>query len=317
MKVAVTDIATVTMNPAIDLSTSVDRVEPVSKLRCHSLRRDAGGGGINVARVLRRLGTEVRAIYTAGGTIGQMLQELVEVENVESVALRIAEETREDFTVQEEQSGQQFRFVLAGPRVTEPEWRAFLDVIQSLDPFPKYLVASGSLPCGVPDDFYGRLAQLARDRQAKLVVDTSGSALEKALRQGIFMFKPNLNELTALTGRRIGSAGELSDVCRGIVESGQSEIVALTLGDQGALLTTHEGTWRSPALPLKVVSAVGAGDSFVGGMVWSLSRGDPLETAFRYGMAAGAAALLSPGTELCHPNDIHRLFGSIQIMDVR
>ena len=174
MKVAVTDIATVTMNPAIDLSTSVDRVEPVSKLRCHSLRRDAGGGGINVARVLRRLGTEVRAIYTAGGTIGQMLQELVEVENVESVALRIAEETREDFTVQEEQSGQQFRFVLAGPRVTEPEWRAFLDVIQSLDPFPKYLVASGSLPCGVPDDFYGLCVPKTSSGMLKVKPDSIG-----------------------------------------------------------------------------------------------------------------------------------------------
>ena len=152
-----TDIVTLTMNPAIDLSTSVDRVVPVRKLRCEGLRRDPGGGGINVARVVRRMGTEVTAVYTAGGAIGRLLQTLVEREGIEGVVLQISTETREDFTVQEGATGQQFRFVLAGPRISEREWQAALDALASLDPFPRYLVASGSLLLRFPLTSIGAL----------------------------------------------------------------------------------------------------------------------------------------------------------------
>lgn len=172
------DIVTLTMNPAVDLSTSIDRVLPERKLRCEGLQRDPGGGGINVARVVRRMGTAVTALYTAGGTTGRLLQALVEREGIVGVVLGIAAETREDFTVQETATGQQFRFVLAGPLIGATEWQAVLNELASLDPFPGYLVASGSLPQGVPADFYRRVARLALDRRAKLVLDTSGCATE-------------------------------------------------------------------------------------------------------------------------------------------
>ena len=306
-----TDIVTLTMNPAIDLSTSVDRVVPVRKLRCEGLRRDPGGGGINVARVVRRMGTEVTAVYTAGGAIGRLLQTLVEREGIEGVVLQISTETREDFTVQEGATGHQFRFVLAGPRISEREWQAALDALASLDPFPRYLVASGSLPLGVPDDFYRRVARLANDRHSKLVLDTSGPPLKEALAEGVFLFKPNLNELSALLGTSSNVEKDSEKICRRIIDEGQAEVVALTLGDQGALLATAERIWRAAALPVEPVSAVGAGDSFLGAMVWSLAAGHALDKAFRYGMAAGTAALLSPGTELCHQDDVDRLYGDV------
>lgn len=310
-------IVTITVNPAVDLATSVERVAPIHKLRCHGLRRDPGGGGINVARVVRRMGSPVTAIYTAGGSIGGLLQSLVAQEQVDSVVVPVSAETREDFTVHEQASGQQFRFVLAGPRLEGAEWRACLDAIRILDPFPDYVVASGSLPPGVPTDFYGQVATLVRERAARLVLDTSDGPLREALAQGVFLVKPNLSELCELVTQRLETEAELVDACRKIVDEGQAEVVALSLGHRGALLVSRERAWRAPALPIEPVSVVGAGDSFVGAMTWSLSRGDSLEVAFGYAMAASAAALLSPGTELCHPEDVHRLYSSVKVARAR
>jgi 6-phosphofructokinase 2 len=309
-----TAIVTLTINPAIDLSTSVDHVVPVLKLRCAGLRRDPGGGGINVARVVRRMGSEVTAIYTAGGSIGRLLRSLVEHEGIESVALQISAETREDFTVHENSTGQQFRFVLAGPHLVDGEWQGLLKLVSSLDPFPHYLVASGSLPPGVPDDFYRRIARLAHDRQARLVLDTSGPALQEALAEGAYLIKPNLNELSMLIGAHPAADEDAVDACRRIIAGGQAEIVALTLGNRGALLASRDAIWRAPPLPIEPISAVGAGDSFLGGIIWSLAAGHALDEAFRYGVAAGTAALLSPGTELCHPVDVDRLYRMVDLV---
>jgi len=310
------DIVTLTMNPTIDVSTSVDRVMPIHKLRCKGIQRDPGGGGINVARVARRLGAPVTAVYTAGGSLGQLLQQLVQRERINSRAVRIAAETRENFTVDEDATGQQFRFVLAGPQVSPQEWAECLNAIESLDPFPDYLVASGSLAPGAPNDFYVRVAQVAKARDAKLIVDTSGPALKAVLDEGVYLIKPSRRELTQLMGPPLDQEEDWVAACRRIVDAQQAAVVALTLGDQGALLMTRQGGWRAAALAVKPVSAVGAGDSFLGGMVWSLASGHQLEEAFRYGIACGSAALLTPGTELCRPEDVKRLLGQVTLKPI-
>jgi 6-phosphofructokinase 2 len=266
-----------------------------------------------VARVVRRLGANVIAIYTAGGSIGQHLQQLIERENIKSLPIRIAADTRESFTVNEDASGQQFRFVLEGPRVNSHEWAECLSALEAFEPFPTYLVASGGLAPGVPDDFYVRIARLAKARGAKFLVDTAGPALKAALNEGVYLIKPNRRELSDLVGRSLNDEQAWVDACRLITDGGQASVVALTLGDEGALLATREGAWRAPALAVKPVSAVGAGDSFLGGMVWSLASGHGLEQAFRYGVACGTAALITPGTALCRPEDVKRLLGEVTL----
>lgn len=196
------------------------------------------------------------------------------------------------------------------------EWQACLSSLQVLEPFPEFLVASGSLPPGVPTDFYAQVARLAKTRRAKLILDTSGAPLKEGLAQGVFLVKPNFNELCALVGRPLDTDEDLVQACRKIVKAGQAEVIALTLGHRGALFISHEAVWRSPAVPIKPVSAVGAGDSFVGGITWSLGEGSPLDSVFRYGMAAGAAALVSPGTELCYPDDVHRLYEKVELIEI-
>ena len=172
-------------NPAVDISTSVEKIVPVNKLRCTSQLRDPGGGGINVARVVKRLGGDVVAIYPIGGATGDLLRRLVERENVPSQTSTIAQETREDFSVTEISSGQQYRFVLPGPQLNEAEWRECLNLVAKIEPFPRFLVGSGSLPPGVPDDFYARVSRIARQRGAKMILDTSGAPLAAAVAEGV------------------------------------------------------------------------------------------------------------------------------------
>ena len=310
------DIVTLTINPAIDIFVSVDHVVPTLKLRCSAPKRDPGGGGINVARVVHRLGSDVIAIYPVGGAIGKLLQRLVEREGIDSIVTPSHVETRENFTAFETDSGNQFRFVLPGSALHRAEWEACLERLVSLPDKPKFVVASGSVPPGVPDDFFARVAREAKRHGARTVVDTSGPALVAALDEGVTLFKPNLDELGGLVGKTLASDAACVSACRDLIVSGRTEAVALTLGDKGALLVTAKRVWKAGPLDIEVLSTVGAGDSFVGGMVSALAAGKPIEEAFRTGVAAGSAAVMSPGTELCSEEDVKRLLPRVAIEEI-
>ena len=311
-----TDIVTVTPNPAVDLSTAVDRIVPVYKLRGTSQRRDPGGGGINVARVVKRLGGDVRAVYPAGGAMGDLLRRLLDAEGISSLALPIAGETREDFFVNETSTGQQYRFILPGPRLAEHEWKACLAAVAALQPFPRFLVGSGSLPDGVPDDFYAQLARLAKQRGASMILDTSGPALAAAAAEGVDLIKPNLREMRELCGGTPEDPAAWETAARALVEQGGARIMALTMGHRGAALVTRDKILRARPLAITPLSAVGAGDSFLGALVSGLAAGEPLEHCFRIAVAAGAAALLNPGTDLGRQEDIVRLAREVAIETV-
>jgi len=308
-----TDILTITPNPAVDLSTSVEKIIPTQKLRGTSQRRDPGGGGINVARVIKRLGGEARAIYPVGGATGEMLRELLDREGILSQTFAIADETREDFFVSETGTGQQYRFILPGPRLNEAEWQECLKLVSALEPFPRYLVASGSLPDGVPDDFYAQVARIAKQRGARFVLDTSGPALAAAAAEGVDLIKPNLREMRELTGSEPSDAYAWEAAAKDIVGTGKAAVVALTMAHLGAALVTRDEVLRAPPIPITPRSAVGAGDSFLAALIWRLASGASRADAFRLAVAAGAAALLHPGTELCRPADVARLADQVTI----
>lgn len=311
-----TSIITLTVNPSIDVLASVQQVGPIHKLRCTDARRDPGGGGINVARVIKRFGADVIAVYPTGGALGELLRHLVEREAIPALTVPIAEETREDFTILEQTSGQQYRFVLPGPHLTDRESQLCLNAVASVSEGSRFIVASGSLPPGVPDDFYSQMAAVAKRSGTKVVIDSSGAPLKAALDAGVYLIKPSLREFRNLMGEPLESESDWIAACRGLIGHGRVEIVALTLGERGALLVTRDRLLRARALPVKPVSVVGAGDSFLGAMVWSLERGHALEDAFRHGVAAGSAALLMPGTELCRREDVERLLSAVALESI-
>jgi 6-phosphofructokinase 2 len=311
-----TGIVTFTPNPALDVSTSVERIVPTHKMRCTAPRYDPGGGGINVARVVRRLGGEVTAIYPRGGATGRILDRLVEREQIARKTSDLAEETRQDIAVHEDASGQQFRFVLPGPAVADHEWRACLDVLAASAGRAGFVVASGSLPPGAPPDLYARVSRIVKSGRGRFVLDTSGPALKAALAEGVSLIKPSLRELCEAAGESLDGEADWIRACAGLVADGRAEIVALSLGHRGALLVARDRVLRAEAPPITPLSSVGAGDSFLGAMVWGLAAGYDLADALRLAVAAGSSAVLNPGTELAHADDTRRLFGTVTVQEL-
>jgi 6-phosphofructokinase 2 len=305
-------IATLTLNPAIDKSANVEQVVADDKLRCDTPSREAGGGGLNVARVIDRLGGSAHAFYTSGGLTGQMLEDLLDQEPLQHTPLPVENWTRENLIVTETSTNRQYRFGMPGPEMTGSELHDSLEALQDLDPAPDYLVASGSLPPGLPDDAYRAVADLAHQTDARAILDTSGAALEQAVDAGWYLLKPNLRELEQMAGAKLTTDPERIDAARAIIDRGWCTVLAVSMGAAGALFVSADRTAfiRSPTVPIR--SRVGAGDSMVGGLTWALARGDAPETAVRFGVAAGAAAVMTPGTELCRRDDVHTLFEQIR-----
>lgn len=307
-------ILTLTVNPALDISTSTELVTSGHKLRCSASRVDPGGGGVNVARVVQRLGGRTLAIYTAGGPTGEAYRRLIEAERIPTLVLPISGSTREDFTVDETATGNQFRFVLEGPELREAEWRACLALLEESIPVGGYVVASGSLPPGVPDDFYARVARVARRHNARCIVDASGPSLAEALAEGVFLVKPSRRELGLQLGLTLESDESQLEAASALVEDGSAELVALTLGGEGAVLASKAGTLRLTVPPVQVRSTVGAGDSFLAAFVLRLAQGRSLEAAFRAAVAAGTATVTTTATELCHRADVERLEARLEAL---
>lgn len=303
-------IVTLTMNPAIDVAYEADRVFHTRKIRARQEHYDPGGGGINVARVIARLGGTARAYYLSGGATGCTLDGLLDQHALVRFRIPIAGDTRISTSLYERETGKEYRVVPQGPELTAEEWQAALHHLDG--PQSDFLVASGSLPPGVPDDFYSQVSQLAQRHGMRLILDTSGKALRAAISGGgLYLVKPSIGELRQLVGRPLAEESEIVAAAQHIVDSGSAEYVAVTMGRDGALLASGTGTWRLPAVSVETKSAVGAGDSFLAAMVFALGcERDPVD-AFRYGVAAGAAAVLTPGTDLCHRDDVERLFALV------
>ena len=304
-------ILTLTLNPTIDLSSSVENVFPEHKLRCGPVRNEPGGGGINVARAIRHLGGQCRALHFCGGPTGDVLRALLDLERIEHAPMAIKGWTRQSVTIVETATGQQYRFVMPGPTFAEEEWRGALAHVAELQATPDLIVASGSLPPGVPDDFYGQLARIVRAQGGRLILDTSGRALAAALETGVFLVKPSLRELRTVAGGDLADEAEQEAAAKRIVASGGAEVVVVSLGAAGVLFVTQAGCerLRSPTVPVR--SKVGAGDSMVAGITLGLARDYSLRDAVRFGIAAGAAAVMTRGTELCRGEDAERLFKKI------
>jgi 6-phosphofructokinase 2 len=314
-------ILTLTLNPALDVSTQVERVQPVHKLRCSAELAHPGGGGINVARVAHRLGSSVLALYPSGGLNGQELQRLLHAEGIAQQPIPIAQQTRENFSVHESSTGQDYRFVLPGPCLSPQELEDCLSACVALVPQASLVVISGSLPTDVPHDTYRHLIERISKLDRRVVLDASGPALRSALQCGVQLVKPSLRELSELTGRTLKTPSEWTAAARACVRSGQAQVVALSLGEEGALVVTDHHLWTSPALPVMVRSTIGAGDSFLGGWLhgWQehpeldLLHPQRIEQAFRWAMATAASSVSSLGTALCDAEQVRQWLPQVAI----
>jgi len=236
---------------------------------------------------------------------------LLTEEGIEQITFQIKNWTRENFIVVERSTNNQYRFGMPGSEIYKEEWEQMLAVIQDPSNDFEYFVVSGSTPKGVPDEFYTRLSQIILKKNARLVLDTSGEALKHSLKEGIFLCKPNINELSEIVGKELVTKEQQEEAAMEIINTGKVEILVVSLGGAGAFLASKQGIYHVTAPPVEKKSTVGAGDSMVAGMVLSLSRGNTYEDVIKFGVACGTAATMNFGTELCKLDDVERLYASL------
>jgi 6-phosphofructokinase 2 len=300
-------IVTFTPNPSVDLGCEADAVHPIRKIRTTNERFDAGGGGVNVSRVVRELGGETLAVLMVGGVTGRFIEELIDASGVPRRSVEIAGRSRISQVVQDLSSGQEYRFVPEGPEIAEGECQAAMTALAAAE--GGWLVLSGSLARGMPEDFFAQSAAAAVARGQRVVVDSSGAALRVALAAGgLELVKPSFGEFEALVGRKLAAAEELEAAALDLARSGAARLVAVTLGHRGALLASAERVWRLPAPDVPVKGASGAGDSFVAAMTLALARGEAPEQAFAWGSASGGATVAQPGTAHAKKADVELLY---------
>lgn len=297
---------TLTPNPALDLWTTTAHVQPGPKLRCTALKQDPGGGGINVSRVIVRLGGDTLAIHLAGGFAGMALAEALEREGVPALSVPGAGTTRQSFSARDEMSGAVYRFVMPGEPAAPGEAGAMLDRLSDAAAQAGIVVGSGSLPPGLDRGFWAAAARIAKAAGAKFLLD-SGDGVAEALAEGVDIYRENTSAIAEFEGRPVAWPQQAGEWARARIEAGAAKMVIVTEGARGALMVTREERVILQPPKVETSSAIGAGDSFVGALCHALCRGDAPREALRLAVATAAATLLTPGTDLCEVADIDRL----------
>lgn len=305
-------IYTITLNPALDHFLEVDklRVDDANRVRSECLY--AGGKGIDVSRAIRHLGGDSMALGFIGGHNGRVMVEMLKEEGVTTYFTPIAQETRRDIVVCTARGRMQTMLNAKGPLITADEWKSFLAHLSLLELRDAYVVVAGSLPRGVPADAYRQIVQLAQRRGARTVLDADGACFKAGLQARPFAIKPNAKELRRLTGRPLRTEREIVLAAAELNRDGV-EVVIVSRGSRGLLVVSRAGSYRAMPPPVRVKSTVGAGDSTVAGFVFQHAGGKSLEDCVRFATAAGTAATLAPGNQLCRPADVQRLLPRIKV----
>lgn len=307
-------VATITMSPSVDYTLTLDRLIPEEKLRARVEATEPGGGGVQVARALRKLDEAVEAIVALGGNTGTTLESLLEREGVPVHPIRVEANTRPSLTVFVKDQAVNFRIVGESGTQKESEWRQVLDRLSEFDSLPPYIVLSGSFPPGVPDSLVGEIAALCRERRSRLVFDGSGDALRIAVDSKVDLVKPSKEELADLVGEDgYDPDFDYRAAARRIVDSGVPRLV-VSLGGAGTYVLSERGDEARMRPPkVTVASTVAAGDSTVAGLVAGLTRGLPLIDAVRLGTACGTGTCLHRGSQLFTHEDITRILPQIEV----
>ncbi len=309
-------IRTLTLNPTVDLTWQLDDLQEGGKSRARTRSVVGGGGGINVARAVVELGGAARAVHTSGGQIGQRLGRLLDEEGLDHTAVDIDEETREAVILLIDEGRRTYHVVPSGPRLSGDEAEDCLSALLTDLAPGSYVVLSGSLPDGPSVDFYGEAARRAAEQGARVILDTSGPALEAALGQGLYLTKPNRREVAELIGRTAETFDDAREANDLLLSDGATEVAITTLGDQGVLCSTDDDghvELQTPPLPGQAVSDAGAGDSLIGAIVFRLAQGDAPAEACAWGVAAAAASVLTPGTELFARQQLEELRPQVRL----
>ncbi len=308
-------IATITLNPALDEYIMVQGLKVEEANRWVKRQRYAGGKGIDVSRAIHEMGGRTTAYGFIGGPNGRTLEILLDKEGVPFSFTPVEEETRTNFIITDTKTGQQTRIDAPGPRISKSELERFLRKLRKIRPSPDLLVASGSAPPGVPDSIYYDIVAGCQGYKIRTILDTSNQWLEEGLKAKPYLIKPNVHEAETVLGRKITFEEDIIEAALDLVQMG-IEIVVISRGKDGIIAATKKSLIKAVPPKVKVRSTVGAGDCTVAGLALKLAYGKPLIEACRLAVAMGTAAVLTPGTELCHRTDVEVLLPQIKVQEI-
>ncbi|MGC8784316.1 MAG: 1-phosphofructokinase [Armatimonadota bacterium] len=306
-------ILTVTLNPSVDRLIYVKQLVPHDTNRILRIEEDAGGKGVNVARVLRRLGVPVIATGFLGGRTGRYVQhELSETEGVECRFIRVKGDTRTNLAIQEEDGSPPTALNERGPQISVQELDALLQRVKELSRGAQFVALGGSLPPGVPTDVYATLGEIAARQGAKVVLDADGEPLAQGLKALPYLIKPNENEAERLLGRTIDTLEDAAIAAQELHHRGVP-VVIVSIGEKGAAIAAPDGCWVAIPPRVHAISTIGSGDSMIAGVLSVLFRGGTVEDAIRWGTAAGAATAMTDGSDIGTAEQIRTLLPQVEV----
>jgi 6-phosphofructokinase 2 len=305
-------IITLTINPALDKSAQIEEIKPEQKLRCHSIKYQPGGGGVNVSRVLQRLGISTNCVFASGGGTGKHLNKLIQAEGIQTEAIYTSTPTRENFSVIDSSTGLQYRFGMPGTPLSAAELDSISDYVVKHLNEGDYLVLSGSLAEETPADFYAKLINQLSSKNVRVVLDSSGPALKQALTECVFLIKPNQNELAQLAGRELNNITDMEQYALELINQTKLTYVVVSMGAKGAFIVSKSGVVHQAIPKVDVKSTIGAGDSMLAGIIYGITKNYSTEMMLKWGVACGVAATMAEGTDLARLDSINDVLDRLQ-----
>ena len=307
-------IVTITLNPTIDRTISVHGLVLDEANRWTNLRLYAGGKGIDVSRAIHEMGGKTTAYGFIGGDTGRTVEILLDEEGVPFSFTPIGRETRTNFIITDTKTSRQTRIDAPGPRISERELERFRQKIGRIDPKPALMVIGGSVPPGIPSNIYYDIVNECKDFKTRCILDSDGQWLKEGIKAEPYLIKPNVREAEGLLDTKLLTEEAIIKAALNLVEM-NIEIAVISRGKDGIIAATKERIVKAVPPPVKVRSAVGAGDCTIAGLALKLAEGEPLVEACRLAAAMGTAAVLTPGTELCHRADVEELLPQIKVSE--
>lgn len=280
-------ITTITLNAAIDQVYEVEKLAVGGTNRVSAITQEAGGKGINVAKVLQYSGANVDVGGFAGGINGERIRKLLEKRSISSELIPVSGESRICLTVLDSTTSEVTELLESGPEISKEEWQSMLDWVRQKSKHVKWFALSGSLPKGLPSTAYAELIDILNANGAKVILDSSGEALRFGIKAKPFAIKPNEHEIAAILSKNTLTEDDLLEAGNRFVNEG-IEHVCFTLGGEGAIFVNQTGYYKIDAPSIDVVNTVGSGDAFVGGLVYGLAQNEEISIAYKRAIACGS-----------------------------
>lgn len=308
-------IATVTLNPSLDRTITVDGLVVDETNRWTGTKLYAGGKGIDVSRAIHEMDGITTAYGFVGGADGEILKILLSMEGVPFNFTAIEQETRTNFIITDTTTSHQTKINAPGPQISKEELERLIAQWRGINPSPDLMVFGGSVPPGVPVNIYHDLVTGAKGYGVRSILDSEGKWLEDGTKAKPYLVKPTVHEAQELLKTELPTEEAIINGALDLVETG-IEVAVISRGKEGIITATRERIIKAVPPPVKVSSAVGAGDCTIAGLAIKLAYGEPLVEACRLAVAMGSAAVLTPGTELCHKADVEKLLPQIQVWEM-